>query len=226
MIDELPFHINDKQWLAKYFIDHMKKVAPALEFEIAYVKALIETAPAIKQACENYQDEIVKTLIQNNMANMENDMFNKSKKQQSRPRHLVSYDEIFRNKILCCADTLGIDHYRAELNLEINANLWRKQNMTRAFSEFYYPSEDQPKDSKNYTDWYNLAKKHYSIWLTCREFEYYYQHRNVVYEGGSMTENMNIGSIRYAILSRELVDFNHDRLLLVKNTQQNMGNVI
>ena len=226
MIDELPFHINDKQWLAKYFINHMQKVAPALEFEIDYVKALIETAPAIKQAREDYEGEIVKTLIQNNMTNMPNDIFKKYKQQESRPQHLVCYDEIFRNKILCCTDTLGIDHYRAELNLEANAGLWRKQNMSRAFSEFYYPSEEQPKDSKQYTDWCNLAKEHYNVWLTCREFEYYYQHRNAVYEGGSMTENMNIGSIRYALLSRELVDYNYDRSQLLKNTQQNMGNVI
>lgn len=223
LVDVLPFYVNDTDWLANYFVTYLKKVEPTAVCDVAAMKAFIEASPAIKKAQLDYQSEIIKALIK---FYMEKGLIKHNRIKNSRPRTLTAYEEIFRNKILCCADGIGIDHHYAELTLESNADLWRKQNMERTFNEFYYPMLEQPNDNENYLAWFQLAKGHRNAWLKCYEFEYGEKHSDIIREANqinqnAMTENMKVSHIRYAMMSYELTKFNEKRQQIVKASQQN-----
>ena len=216
--DQLPFHLNDINWLANYLVTFLKKAEPKVNFDVAEIQEFITTSPAVAQARTNFEQTVVKTLIKINMEKGLGRLIGK----RSRQRNLTSYEEIFRNKILCCADTLGADHHNAEITLESNANLWRKQNMQRAFAEFYYPAIERPINEVDFNNWRSLAEDHYQEWIKCREYEYYTKHRNVLIEAGpdAVTENMMISQIRYAVMAKQLCEYNKDRKAMFLANQQ------
>ena len=215
LVDELPFHLRDINWLTNYVIDYLHNAEPTVEFNAEEVKDFLQKSPAVKHARDNFEQSLIKSLIK---CNLHTDKCNQSKNKISRSRNMICYEELFRNKILYSADTLGLDHHRAELTLETNAGLWRKEIMKRGFLEHYY-SDSTQLNHKQYLAWYNLAKKHFSKWFKCREFEYFDKHKNILNEANAVTDNMKIGYIRYACLSQELADLNNQRLQMLRSEE-------
>lgn len=221
-VDQLPFHIHDTQWLADYCVEYLRKAEPKINFDVKQVQEFLQTSPAVAQKQNSFEQVVVKALIEVNMAKG----LGRLVRRKSCQRNLVAYDEIFRNKILCCADALKIEQHNAELTLENNAGLWRQQNMQRAFTEFYYPASDRPEKEEDINHWHAFAKKHYHQWIKCREFEYYMKHFKAINETRTLTDNMTIGRIRYTVMAKELSEYNQERIQMVaackrKQTSQN-----
>jgi len=212
--DMVVFYLNDINWLTQYFVEHLQKIDPTKQYNLNSIKEFIKTSPAVKQAKKEFEKNVVKFLINVNMKK------GYVPKKRKRSRHIFYFEENFRDEILCCADALGFDRHHAELTLEVNSQLWRKQNMVRSFMTHYYPSVDQPSDNELYLNWYHLAKKHRNKWLKCREFEYYHDHRTILDEAGTITENMQIGQIRYALFTQKLKEYESRRVRILQKNQQ------
>ena len=112
---------------------------------------------------------------------------------------------IFKQAILIIHGFAGGTYDQEELafNLELN----------KSFDVFQFtlPGHDKA-----------LSKVNYQEWIKCREYEYYTKHRNVLIEAGpdAVTENMMISQIRYAVMAKQLCEYNKDRKAMFLANQQ------
>lgn len=213
-VDNLPIHLDDDRWLAKYIAEELKLLAPDSNLSVDKVLKYVKTAPEFQQARLDFEARLTKALIID--ANLEKtDETNVGTKRAC----LYEYDEVFRNKIIGYLQVLGGDAYQAELSLESNANLWRQQSMVRAFDEFFYPQYAMPQDEQSYAECCAFREKHRARWLKYREFTYFGNHADVVREAGTVTDNMCISQLEYFNTVKKLNEYNQTRRKLMENNE-------
>ncbi len=212
-VKRLPLHMNDYEFLAEHVIAVVKKEVPEFNYSRTVVKNFIRDSLEFNQGLSNYQDSFVKEFIANTTVS---DPFCDKKVR----RCFVPYDEILRDKVIFCMKILGLKRSTAEFNLEKNADLWRRQNMIRAFDEFYYPQADEPKNDNLYMKWCELHKKHREEWLKHYEFYYGGNHFKVIKKAGTFTENMGMSQFSYFDCIKKSTGFNDERVALLKQSQE------
>lgn len=215
-VDNLPIHLDNDRWLAKYIAEELKFLAPDSNLSVDKVLKYVKTSPEFQQARLDFEARLTKALIVD--ANLEKtDETNVCMKRAC----LYEYDEVFRNKIIGYLQVLGGDAYQTELSLENNANLWRQQSMERAFDEFFYPQYAMPQDEQCYAECCAFREKHRAKWLKYREFTYFSNHADVVREAGTVTDNMCISQHEYFNTVKELNEYNQTCRKLMANGKGN-----
>ena len=211
----LLLHLTDYEYLADYVIAIVKKSMPEFNYSRTVVKNFIKSSPEFNQALTNLQNRFIKEFIANTTVT---DPFCE---RNIRHRCFVSFDEIFRNKVIFCLKILGLKRPNIELSLEQNADLWRKQNMVRSFDEYYYPQIDEPTDSYLYLKWCELHKMHREEWLKYYEFNYANKYSAVIEKAGTFTDNMKISQFRFFDSIKKTTEYNNQRFALLKQSQAN-----
>jgi len=168
-VDELPYRLYDYDWLANYILMIIKRHEHHFPLKPNEVKKFIQESSHFNAARNEYINGLAKKLIVKNMNYSKTNV-------PARSRRVYAYEEIFRNKILCGMCVLGLDPFVSELAIENNADLWRTQNMVRAFNEHYYVNDNFFKNDER---WQKFRTIHLKKWLKCRESEYYFNHANV-----------------------------------------------
>lgn len=209
----LPIHINDYEWLADYTIEMIKRIIPNFNYSRTVVKNFLKKSPEFENARRNYQNCLVREMILN--TTIDNPFVKNDSNYRS--HSFFPYDEIFRNKIISQMKILNAKRKDVEVVIEKHADLWRKQNMIRAFDEFYYPQSDKPSLYDDYLEWCRIYKKHCAAWLKYREFEYFAKHKNAVTIADTMTDGMMLSQFGFFNAVQETTEYNEQRLNLLQN---------
>lgn len=215
-VDNLPIHIDDDRWLAKYIAEELKLLAPDSNLSVDKVLKYVKISPEFQQARLDFEARLAKALIVDANTEMTDQTSAYTKR-----ACLYEYDEVFRNKIISYMQVLGGNAHQAELSLEVNANLWRQQSMERAFDEYFYPQQAMPKDEQSYAKCCEFREKHRAKWLKYREFTYFSNHANVVREAGTITDNMCISQHEYFNTVKKLNEYNQTCRKLMANGKVN-----
>ena len=107
----------------------------------------------------------------------------------------IDCDEFFRRHALSYFILKGFDPHTIEINLEKNADIWRKHAMLKAFENICnleILQNDFPDVQTKKVEFYRKKYSFRKLWLRYREYEYYQRHKSVINELGLATDNMKI----------------------------------
>ncbi len=216
----LPFHTRDNRWLAKYVSNIVKPENAGIKF--ADVKNFVAKSPAFSTARYQYELDLVKAQIQFGMSSrMPNGLMYLSPYEilNKRPQPKKDACENFRSKIIRSMQVLGLNHHTIEVGLETNADLWRRQTMQEAFGDYYEnfskfrQNELDQLIAQKHTNWSKLMQKAHQyreIWLKLREYRYYFDHKSIIDETGTVTDNMKMSTDAAFQLTMQAVQW-HNR---------------
>lgn len=203
----LPFHTRDNLWLAKYTVQSVQPENTNIKF--ADVKAFVANSTAFDTARNQYELDLVKAQIQFLMdpKHMPNGLMMlaslEDQREWSRERKNKDTCECFRGDVVRAMRALGLNQHTTEVGLEINADLWRRQNMESTFQWHYesiaawHPTELRHLLAEHHmtrTELDQMGAQYREIWLKLREYQYYYDHKAIIDELGTATDNMKMST--------------------------------
>ena len=220
-VDFLPFHLRDQEWLIEYVTQTLRNKTPFKDVKHDVVENYIHKSANFKKACERFGRKFLKVKIENMMISPR--AVHESIVETGFPDfdHLLDCDDQFRMYALAYFLVKGYDRHTVEVGLEVNANLWRKKTMTKAFMNYYYPLQKMVKISKDNSLWWHkltkLKHQHLTYWLKYREHQYYQKHKAIINELGLQTENMSMKPEKLQKLMQKLQYFEKQRNAMLKN---------
>ena len=186
----LLFHTRDKAWLVEYAARMIARYNPKQKIDMALLQDYVKTAPAFEKRCRAFEDSVIAAYIHQTMHDIHEYEFMPPK--PLHPAYHGEYDEYLRSSVITSARLLGLDRHTAEVGLEKNANLWRKQMMQDTFDTKYYPDAKYPLNSKDRTEWDKLHEQHFDVWLKQREYHYYQNNKAILDELNLKTDFMQM----------------------------------
>lgn len=185
----LPFHITDDAWLAEYFVKFLTRKAPNLSVNNTTMLQYFNESAAFQYARNNFINNMVKSQITQTQVD---EPSRADRRRYDQTHELFAYEDLFRNQMILGMHLVGVDANQTERILEINADLWRRQQMSRSFDAFFYPLKDRPRDPRQAKRWDNLQRLHRAEWLKYREYQYYQEHRAVIDQTDTANRNMKM----------------------------------
>lgn len=201
----LPFHTRDDRWLAKYAAQIIKPENANIKF--ADLKDFVTKSAAFDTARNQYELDLVKAQIQflmdpehepNGLMKFTN---LSDQREWSRQRENKDSCECFRLDVVRAMKVLGINQHTAEVGLETNADLWRRQKMENTFQSryvgisYWHPDELNQLLAEHHmtrAELDQMGAQYRDLWLKLREYRYYGDHQAIIDELGTATENMKM----------------------------------
>ncbi len=206
-VTKLPFHYKNSNWLAHYILQVVKGIEPETRLTLDRIKRFVGNSPQCTNAVMQFEKQLTRTLIHEGITE-----FAAAETLLPVGKLVVNhYEEMFRNKIINTMDFLGGDLHNVELTLEEAADSWRRQTMTRAFDEYFYPASQEPTDPSLKEKLQELRDQHLNAYLRVKEKLYYQSYSNIINEAGSITENMKVGAWGCLHASEDLLYYSHKR---------------
>lgn len=225
-VDEfLPFHTQDKEWLAKYLYklvsDLLKKDKQFLQHfvldksnEKKLGKIKLHQLPVIKyksvkefvatkkfdNARNDYEENFTRSLI--------DFLINNSNPQLSQQENNV--DEIFYQEVMNTTRKIGINPRCAISSLEKNTDLWLQETMTDAFYSRYtlIPFiEKRMTDRFHWDQILNQRENFKEIWLQKQLYQYYQYHKITREKLGLAIPKMKISENNLKIINEQIAGF-------------------
>ena len=215
-IHDLPFHIDDHDWLVQYTAASIHRLDPKANYTLAEIRHFVDTSPAFQQAMNNFENQLIKSKI---MCTQTAEPSASDKKRYKKFGTVYYYEEVFRNQILYEMEMLGVDRNTTEIALEQNADLWREREMRHTFRDIFYPTEKQPVKGKAALAWFTLSQAHESEWVKYREYEYYRDHQAVINQAQAVTPNMKMTAEDLWKLLDTLNAYNTQSRAMLKQSQ-------
>jgi len=210
----LPFHTNDDEWLASYTeraVSQLcslkedekqdKEILPFCSLEprnLLYspfyeatpvnrqsIMKYIKFSPKFAEKRDAYEQKVTLAYI-NNLMHDDKYNFYLSAEEKTKCMNNVNCDKKFRNHVVDAMSSLGMGEKNIEASLEINAKVWRKAMMCRAFyNEKSIFSQQQLRalkkgNSELYKDLMDKENQYLRVWIRLREFEYYQENAKVI----------------------------------------------
>lgn len=219
-LEDLPFHIDDHDWLVQYTLASIKRLDPHANPTLAEVRKFMETEPTFQQALKNFERELIRAKI---LCTPVVEPSAEDKKRYAKLNNVYYYEEVFRNQILFDMELLGVDRHTTEIALEENALLWRPREMKHTFADLFYPAAQRPTDPMEIKRWSSLSRAHEAEWLKYREYQYYRAHKDVIDEAGVATANMKMSQDDLWDVMQEVDQYNTMRHTMLRNHQQNLA---
>ena len=206
----LPLHTNDTAWLMKYVYKVAKKYqGEDYEINPKTVKDFVCNNVTFQQKRSCYEQRLTALKI---ISMMESPFLNVFVRGEGSPffnKNLINYDALFRQEVINTLVKMGFDKHNVELSLEKHADLWRKQAMIISFENKYYPISEIIATNEPFDKWWaRLAKfkqKHQEVWLKRHEFNYYFDHKNIIDEAGCATPNMKMDIKQVTMVDAKLM---------------------
>lgn len=173
-VESLPFHTRDYMWMTEYVTHMMDELAPTKKVDPYNIKMFVRLSPKYDVTVYRFEQDMVKAQI----------LLTLFSARQSGMVETKNYDRVFRTAVVNELAHYGLDRHAAEIGLELNAKLWREQTMLQAFNNQYYR---HPGFNNNQT-----RPMHQETWARLREYQYYQEHKDVIDQLGTATENMKI----------------------------------
>lgn len=185
----LSFHITDDAWLAEYFVKYLTQRTPNLPVNNTTMLQYFQESTAFQYARHNYIQGLIKAQI---MQTQVDEPSRADRRRYDQTHEMFAYENLFRNQMILGMHLVGVEANQTERILEINADLWRRQQMSRSFDAFFYPLKDRPRDARQAKRWTNLQRLHRAEWLKYREYQYYQEHRAVIDQTDTANRNMKM----------------------------------
>ena len=118
-------------------------------------------------------------------------------------------DKNFRSSVIDAMTSLGLGKENIEAGLEMNAHLWRKPMMCRAFyneKSLFLPEQLQLLQDTNpalHKDLMDKENQYLRVWIRLRENEYYQRHGKVMEKLGIRTVDMKLNPQQLAELNKQ-----------------------
>ena len=231
----LPFHLHDDEWMENYMKraisqilslqgnerKNNKEVLPFLSLDqhSFYYSPYWTPGPVKAKSITKYikyspkyvakRDEFEQSVAVAYMTNLicdRNYDFYLSAENKDKCLKSPDCDIIFRSTVIDAMHSIGISKENTEKSLEINAHLWRKSMMCRAFyNEKSILSQDQLHLLKNgnYEIYKNLMDKE-NLLLRAFEHEYYQRNKNVIKKVGGAIPGMELTPAKVTELKEQI----------------------
>lgn len=189
---ELPYAtLNEDKWL----VDLVYRNMPV---EFSSIRKYVEVSPKFDAKRCEYEQGVVRGYMRNWLSDCQaNDFFMKGE-DKVRLANNLNCDKKFRNKVSQAMASLGIDKDSVEAGIELNADLWRKNLMRRAFyNEKTKLEHDQLETLFKYDfpvlkDLLVNEYRNLDTWVQLREYDYYQDHKAVIDQLGTATPSMKL----------------------------------
>ena len=218
----LLFHLRDHAWLAKYADAVIKQCDPQATVDLYQIQEFI-VSEDFDTCRREFEQRVIQGYIRHEMrSKMTESEFAPVKKLHE--AYHGEYDTYLRNAVTTSVRLLGIDQHTAEIGLETNADMWRKQTMIYTFENHFYPDERCPMNSGEREEWNNLKAKHQEVWLQQREYEYYQKYQPSVDEAKSHTDSMFMTLPQAQQLNDIVAGYEQMRTVMLRQFDQNRLN--
>ncbi len=205
-------NLRNNSWLAQHLMEKELQDVP-----LNIILDFVENSYFFHEERDSYEQRIVKWQIEWMMSGGEgwlvpkgydNDFFFFNE----------DIDIAFRLGILNTLRAIGMDKRVIEKGIEINASLWRRQNMERAFRNRYEPTLSF---MFNTDEIVKCSEEYLNAWVRVRLYEYYQAHRDSVDIYGSIVPEMQISSEEVQDLRLFLNKFHDERMAYLKDLKEN-----
>jgi len=223
----LAYHTCDTNWLAKYLemaynhlqslkttrLNPQEQTALTKKIPFSYIRNYVETSPKFDALRSQYEQKLVGAYIQLTQDNKKDDFFAKSIVKIADAQH-PQYERLLRDRFVAAMQHLGMDKFRAEIGIELNAHLWRDNARFQTFLNNF-----RKYDMRNLTGskglmaryntpaWVklvNMGEQLYEKWSQLAEYDYYQQHRRIIDQLGTVNSHMLIPEDKAAKLEKEV----------------------
>lgn len=208
VLDNLPYNIDNDEWLAKMLRKYHNLSHISLEIILNYVKEAI----FFTKERRNYKLRVVEAQIKKMLFN--------SVVESNELAYSINCDLIFRKKLITELRKMGIEEDIIEEGIEKNAVWWRETLMKRAFDNQFECVIVNGVDVTGPLHLEEADLEHKEKWLKLRRYEYYQRHKNSVDKFGEVTLNMLISNKELSKLKRDLAKMNKARLVRVEKFKE------
>ena len=221
----LPFHTQDKKWLAKYLYqltkDPLKKDKQFLQqfvseksnekklkrlnfhqvpsIKYASVEAFV-TTKEFNEARDDYEENFTRSLIDY--------LINNNDPLLSQQENNI--DEIFRQDVMNITEQIGINPRSVEISLEKNANFWCKQILADIFYSRYtlIPFIEKRVTDRVAWDKFLFEREQYKpAWLKQQLYRYYIKHKTMINKLGLKNPEMEISENAIQVINEQIALF-------------------
>lgn len=173
----LIFHIRDDAWLATHLQTYIQRfTCPELEnlgtLSLETIQKFVATSPVFNAKRCEFEQHIIKSYISECLDCRCDDFYSRSI-EKILETGSANYDKLFRSRVINAMNFLGVDRFKTEEGLEINAGLWRQKVMGLTFANRY------PNLKVTYSQGRTFQIPHEDVVDTKSAYHKYVNHRNV-----------------------------------------------
>ncbi|MCQ2381694.1 MAG: hypothetical protein MJ054_00110 [Clostridia bacterium] len=183
----LPFQVKEYDWLVNYTAQYIKEKYPHVKDSLTDIKKFLTKSDEFRSALEKLEQSLISKVVETTYIS---DIPLAERKKRVEKNQMYNYEDNFRTLVLFNMELLGVDRHTTDVALEKNAQLWRRLNMKRTFTDFYYNPENKPSNQASLKTWDYLREEHFKRWIQHHEYEYYQEHKNAIDEAGTATASM------------------------------------
>ncbi len=224
----LPYHLNDKPWLAKYLAEvyqHLQSNQALLKnhkvtkrdavraIPLASFEKYVNESPMFATQRNQYEQDLVKAyaVVSKSQAG---DDFYADGATKAQERESIFYDELLRKRVVGAMRTLGVNRLNVEDALEMNLDLWRDEARAISFLNTFKVNKVLASLKVNnpllegrthaLVELKKREKELYGKWTTLRNYHYYLNHKGTIDRLGMATEAMKMPDEAVASLRKEI----------------------
>ena len=194
ILDCLPHHLRDERWLSKYLHRYLREKSLTGDIDLDCLTSYVKT-PNFKKACGDFADKFISAKLRSMMVSTRAEHETIVDAGFPDMSHRIDCDVFFRQHALSYFILKGFDRNTIEINLEKNADIWRKDSMRQAFENICNLEivvHDFPKKNRDIYEFYHKKYEYRKLWLEYREYEYYRRHKEYVDKTGLATNAMKL----------------------------------
>lgn len=195
--DYLPYHVHDDAWLTNYVSAVAKSKHPKRMIGRDNIQDYVQHSGIFYACRSRYESELFRAQIQYMLHKpMPNGLMTDATPYQN--RHALDYDKTFRQALQTALAQTGLSQHMVEVRIEENADVWRKAVMKQAFENHFYPHPypELIETHKEFDPWWGemakIKQAHQDVWLQCREYNYYFEHKDVIDHTNTATAAMQL----------------------------------